>query len=124
MSDISLSLGSHGLCTQDDGENLLLDVHVHLRSRVHNNRPGLINADRPWLFMGANGTVCVCVSVYRCLFATVTWPDAPAVAAAWVLSHWLVVSQLSPPHSNQGVWSQVNTSSTFLSVMLRSFTDG
>ena len=52
--------------------------------------------------MDANGTVCVCVSVYKCVFATVTWPDAPAVAAASVLSHRLVVLQLSPLHSNRG----------------------
>lgn len=62
----------------------------------------MINADKPWLFMDANGAVCVCESVYLCVFATVTWSDAPAVAAVWVLSHRLVVLQLSPLHSNQG----------------------
>lgn len=51
-----------------------------------------------WMLM----VPCVCVSVYMCVFATVTWPDAPAVAAAWILSHRLVVLQLSPLHSNQG----------------------
>ena len=66
--------------------------------------PGLINADKSWLFMDANGAVvcvrvwmCVCVCV--CVFAAVTRPDAPAAAAAaaWVFSHWLVILQLSPP---------------------------
>lgn len=46
--------------------------------------------------------LCVCVSVYMCVFATATGPDAPAVAAAWVLSQRLVVLQLSSLRSNQG----------------------
>lgn len=49
-----------------------------------------------------------------CMFATVAWPDAPAVA-------WVAVPVSI---ATGGVWFQVNTSQTFLSVMLRSFTDG
>lgn len=51
--------------------------------------------------MEANGTECMRESAHTSEFAPVFRPDAPAVAAASLLSHRLVVLQLLPLHSNQ-----------------------
>lgn len=53
------------------------------------------------------GFLWMLMMVEVCALATVTWPDAPAAAAAWDLSHRLVVSVSI---ATRGVWSLVNTS--------------
>lgn len=67
---------------------------------LHNNRPGVINADKPWRFMDANGAACVCRR-HLALCPCCLGPQSQALCPCL--------------HSNQGgVLTQVNTSEEIL----------
>ena len=102
------------------GGKLLLDVSRYTSAK------GFTITGQSWLMLTGPGflwrlmvqSVCVCVSVcvLVCTLASISWFDAPAVAAATNSSF------CSSHHRNQGCVEQVNTSITASRLLCHPFT--